>query len=415
MSHVHKCGGGHESPAVRTTDAIATLTRFSRTLSTATDPAEMLQLLARASVEQLGGTGAVVLQVGEEGIARVAAHADISFPDDFSANVDEIGPELGWRLIEAAGEPFEQAHTFPLVSDGDLFGALVVLFKEGTLAEMDLHLAAGLVDLAAAMLGKAHQYIGLNRAHAELKVAHEALARTEKLRALGEMAAGISHDLKNILAPMSMQVDRLERAPQDVERVKRVAQSLKRVVKRGVDTVERLVAFSRRSPAKGAAELVDVNALMTEAIDLVRHRPGFLGATVQIDLGHPPQVMLVSSELVTALVNIIVNAFEALPSKGGSVAFRTGASAHGAWMQVQDTGSGIPDEVRRRLFEPFFTTKGMNGTGLGLSMVYAFVQRYAGHIDVQSASGQGTTITLTFPSAPEQHEHPGAPAPTGAR
>jgi signal transduction histidine kinase len=212
---------------VGTTDAIATLTRFSRTLSTATDPAEMLQLLARASIEQLGASGAVVLQVGEEGIARVAAHAGISIPDDFSTNVDEIGPELGRRLIEAAGEHFEQAHTFPLVSDGDLFGALVVLFREGTLAEVNLHLAAGLVDLAASMLGKAYQYIGLNRAHTELKVAHETLTRTEKLRALGEMAAGISHDLRNILAPMSMQVDRLERAPQDVERVKQVAQSLR--------------------------------------------------------------------------------------------------------------------------------------------------------------------------------------------
>ena len=143
---------------VGTTDAIATLTRFSRTLSTATDPAEMLQLLARASIEQLGASGAVVLQVGEEGIARVAAHAGISIPDDFSTNVDEIGPELGRRLIEAAGEHFEQAHTFPLVSDGDLFGALVVLFREGTLAEVNLHLAAGLVDLAASMLGKAYRY-----------------------------------------------------------------------------------------------------------------------------------------------------------------------------------------------------------------------------------------------------------------
>jgi signal transduction histidine kinase len=118
-----------------------------------------------------------------------------------------------------------------------------------------------------------------------------------------------------------------------------------------------------------------------------------------MELGAPPQVVLASSELMTALVNILANALDALPPEGGTVTIRTGSSANGAWVEVQDAGSGMSDEVRRHLFEPFFTTKGKQGTGLGLSMVYAFVQRQAGHIDVQSTPGRGTTITLTFPAA----------------
>ena len=98
---------------------------------------------------------------------------------------------------------------------------------------LDLQLAAGLVDLAAAMLGKAYQRTRLNRAHAELKATHEMLARTEKLRALGEMAAGISHDIKNILGPLYFQVDLLERAPDDADRVLKAAERLKRFLKRG--------------------------------------------------------------------------------------------------------------------------------------------------------------------------------------
>jgi signal transduction histidine kinase len=330
----------------------------------------------------------------------VAAQAGVSLPTGFRSEADEIGSELGRKLIEAAKEPFEHAQTLPLVSDGDLFAALVLLFrKEAMRGEIDLQLAEGLVDLAAAMLGKAYQHTRLNRAHAELKATHEMLARTEKLRALGEMAAGISHDIKNILGPLYMQVDLLEQAPHDADRVLKAAQRLKRVLKRGIDTAERLRGFSRQSPEDKLLQLVDLNSLATEAIELVAPRVGPSRANIQMELGAPPQVMLASSELMTALVNILVNAVDALPPEGGTVTIRTGSSACGAWVEVQDAGSGMSDEVRRHLFEPFFTTKGKQGTGLGLSMVYAFVQRQAGHIDVQSTPGQGTTITLTFPAA----------------
>ena len=383
-----------------TPSAIATLTRLGRMLSTATDPAEMLQVLARASVEHLGASGAVVLQIGENELACVAAQAGVSLPASFRADADEIGPELGKKLIEVAEETFEYAQTLPLVSDGDLFAALVLLFRrEAPRREIDLQLAAGLADLAAAMLGKAYQHIRLNRAHSELKATHEMLARTEKLRALGEMAAGISHDIKNILGPLYFQVDLLERAPDDADRVLKAAERLKRILKRGIDTAERLRGFSRQSPDEGLLELADLNALATEAIDLVGPRVEPSRANIQIELGTPPHIVLASSELMTALVNLLVNALDALPPEGGTVAVRTGSSADGAWVQVQDAGSGMSDEVRRHLFEPFFTTKGKQGTGLGLSMVYAFVQRHAGHIDVESALGQGTTITLTFPAA----------------
>ena len=96
-------------------------------------------------------------------------------------------------------------------------------------------------------------------------------------------------------------------------------------------------------------------------------------------------------------MNLIVNAQEALPLEGGRITVRTGTSIEGGWLQVADTGVGMPPEVKQRLFEPFFTTKGEKGTGLGLAMVDTFVRRSGGSITVDSEPGTGTTFTLRFP------------------
>jgi signal transduction histidine kinase len=100
---------------------------------------------------------------------------------------------------------------------------------------------------------------------------------------------------------------------------------------------------------------------------------------------------------VSALVNLIVNAIEAM--NGGTITLRTGVGDDGVWVQVSDNGPGMPPDVERRIFEPFFTTKGSEGTGLGLAMVYACMQRQGGTVKVETAEGKGTTFTLSFPKA----------------
>ncbi len=364
----------------------------------------MLRLIAQASVDELGADGAIVLQIDERGCALVAGRRGVDLSQEPSIDLDEVGPELGKKLIAAATEHFDHAHTIPLVSDGGLFGAIVLLFRgEAALDEERIVVAGGFADLAASMLHKVYQYEKLRRADAEVRAAHEVLLRTEKLRALGEMAAGISHDLKNILSPLKMQAQVLRQSPTKPELVLKMAQGIDRVITRGVDMIERLRDFSRQSPEASGAERSDLNDLAREAVELVAHIE-HTRAQICLEPGETHPVMVAQSELVSAIVNLVKNALDALANEAGTIVVRTGSSTYGAWVQVEDTGGGIPDEVRSRLFEPFFTTKGKSGTGLGLSMVYALVERYAGRIDVESTPGTGTTITLTFPRAPAEHD-----------
>jgi signal transduction histidine kinase len=119
---------------------------------------------------------------------------------------------------------------------------------------------------------------------------------------------------------------------------------------------------------------------------------------LETELGAPPPVLARPAELTTAVMNLVVNAFEAMPG-GGRITIRTGAEDGRSWLSVEDTGPGMPPDVEQRVFEPFFTTKGDLGTGLGLAMVYACVTRHAGTISLTTAPGKGAKFLLQFPAA----------------
>jgi signal transduction histidine kinase len=174
---------------------------------------------------------------------------------------------------------------------------------------------------------------------------------------------------------------------------------MKQVVKRGTETVERLRFFGHQS-REVATEVVDLDVLVDESAALCRPRLGENSRVfLEVVHGGPVQVRVRGAEVVTALMNLIVNAQEAMPPEGGTITVRTGTSSEGGWLQVADTGLGMPPEVKQHLFEPFFTTKGEKGTGLGLAMVDTFVRRSGGSISVESEPGEGTTLTLRFPLA----------------
>lgn len=378
--------------------SLETVLRFSRLVVAATDPDEILRLLASWAVERLRAAGAAVLLVTGAREAKLAALAGPLSLGRFSVDADDLGPAAGQELARLAG--FKSSRTIPLVADGDLFGVLVLLFDGPVSDEAPgVVLAHALSDLAAIALGRARDYQRLSRALEERNAARDELARTEKLRALGQMAAGISHDLRNLLNPLGLQLQLLRKQAHDPARVEKVVSRLERVYRRGLDTVERLRLFSRQSPEGELAELADLDVLAGEAVELSSHRVHATQVELRVERGRPPPVHLPTSELVAAIVNLVSNAIDALPAGGGTVTLRTGESEAGAWIQVRDTGTGIPDEVRAHLFEPFVTTKGKKGTGLGLWMVRDFVERHGGTIAVQSERGQGTTITLAFPPA----------------
>lgn len=235
----------------------------------------------------------------------------------------------------------------------------------------------------------------------KLRRAEAALAQSEKLRALGQMAAGIAHDLKNLLNPLSMRLQLLDR--QVVRNAKEATaqnvQEMRNILRTGVETIDRLQSFSRQTP-EARSEAVNLDRIGHEAIEIARPRMAASPGTpcaLREELGAPPPIRGNASELLLAIVNLICNSIDAMPT-GGIIKLRTSASKGGALIEVIDNGPGMTPEVEKRVFEPFFTTKGEGGTGLGLAMVYSTVLRHAGAISLATEVGKGTTFSLWFPA-----------------
>jgi PAS domain S-box-containing protein len=231
----------------------------------------------------------------------------------------------------------------------------------------------------------------------ERKRLEASLHRGEKLRALGELAAGIAHDLRNIYNPIALNVrllrSRFERREDGDELLTRIEDALRTAQ----ETVESLRGFSKEEPER-PPEAGDLNRLVDAAIGICLPRIR-THASIEIrrERDETPSVLVRGSELVNAVVNLVVNALEALPAKG-TITARTGRAEGGGFVEVEDDGPGMPPETEHRAFEPLFTTKA-DGTGLGLAIVYAFVQRSGGRVTLRTALGRGTSIRLWFPEA----------------
>jgi signal transduction histidine kinase len=383
--------------------SVATLVRLSRAVTTGGANDAILPLVTEAAMVHFQARGAAVVAVTPNG--GVALEAAQGLPDGFAARlgeVDAFDPELEERVVQALGEPGTQARTFPLVSAGDLYGTLIVVLDAGRELDEEAHaLLEGLADLGGTALARSAHDAELARSRRELRASRDLLERTHKLRALGEMAAGISHDLKNILNPLSLHLQFLKRAvpKEDVDSQQSIA-DMQHVLRRGLETIERLRAFSRQAPA-GNPDLVDLPQLAKEALEICRPRLRVRhDKHVQLvgNTEPAPRVRMRASDGVAAVVNLLVNAIEAVEEQGGAVEITTGELDGGAFLRVRDDGPGMPPDVEARVFEPFFTTKGEEGTGLGLAMVYAFVQRSRGRLSLETAPGAGASFTLWFPA-----------------
>ncbi len=384
--------------------SIDVLVRFSRLASEASTGAQILPLLADAAIDHVQADGSVVVELTGTGSARVAASREVPPAlATWTGEADDVDSELGTRFVKQSGERFARAFSLVLVSSGGLFGALVLLFVGDH--EPDprrLNIAHGIADLAAVAMGRAAQMAQLAKANAELRASREALARTEKLRALGQMAAGLSHDLKNILNPLSMHAQIVKRAMAkgNTEQATASLDEMGAVIRRGVETIDRLRAFSRQTPETRAAQ-VDLNALAREATEIARPRMSGKVAALSrltLELGTVPPVVGRAEEIVAAVVNLVVNAIDAMAG-GGTITVSTATREGRGCVIVADDGPGMPPEVQARVFEPFFTTKGAEGTGLGLANVFATMQRHGGSVTLETEPGQGATFTLSFPPA----------------
>jgi signal transduction histidine kinase/CheY-like chemotaxis protein len=272
------------------------------------------------------------------------------------------------------------------------------------------------------------QNLALQRAYDDLRQTQAAIMQQERLRALGQMASGIAHDINNAISPASLYVESvLEKESGLSPRSREYLTTVLRAVDDVAQTVSRLREFYRQREPQLVLTPVAVNPLAGQVAELTRARWGepspqraaAIEMKLQLAPALPP-IMCVESEIREALTNLVFNAVDALPD-GGTITLRTRLMerpAPGAGpepevrvcLEVSDTGMGMDEETKRRCLEPFYTTKGERGTGLGLAMVYGTVQRHGAEIEIDSRPGHGTTFRLVFPPPPDTVEFPAAAA-----
>ncbi|KQM77366.1 PAS domain-containing protein [Xylophilus sp. Leaf220] len=245
---------------------------------------------------------------------------------------------------------------------------------------------------------------------AELLRAEEALRQAQKLEAVGQLTGGVAHDFNNLLTVIGTSVELMRRKNLPEERRRKYLEAIADTVRRASRLTAQLLAFARRQPLR--PEVFDVSRQVAGVAELVRP---LVGGRVQIRIegdAAPHLADADASQFETALVNLAVNARDAMDGEGelrvrieavdALPALRGQPARPGRFVavSVQDTGSGIPADKMELIFEPFYTTKEVGkGTGLGLSQVFGFAQQSGGDIAVQSTPGEGTTFTLYLPQA----------------
>ncbi len=234
----------------------------------------------------------------------------------------------------------------------------------------------------------------------ERRRAGDRMAQSDKLRAVGELAAGVAHNLNNSLTVIQGRAQLLQRRAAD-EATSKSLETIIQAVADGAQTLRRILDFARREQSKEFAPL-DLTELVKTSVEIAKPKwqrksgPGPGCVNVHIETRGPVRVLGEKAELREVVMNLLFNAVDAMPD-GGDIEVGTRAELDSACFWVADTGVGMSPETAARIFEPFYTTKGEGGTGLGLSASHGIITRHHGQIMVVSEPGLGTRFEIRLP------------------
>jgi signal transduction histidine kinase/ActR/RegA family two-component response regulator/uncharacterized membrane protein affecting hemolysin expression len=305
----------------------------------------------------------------------------------------------------------------PLNVEHRVFGVLIAARHEkDVFSSPDCEFLKHLCEHVALATQQAQLYGALQQAYDDLRQSQHTVLQQERLRALGQMASGIAHDINNAISPVALYTESLlEREPDLSARARGYLTTIQRAIEDVASTVARMREFYRPRESQLLLARLSVNTLVQQAVELTRPRwsavPQQKGISIDLQLNLEPktvEIMGADGEIRDALTNLIFNAVDAMP-EGGIITVRTAlievpaitpgeTSTKQVYIEVSDTGIGMDEETRRRCLEPFFTTKGERGTGLGLAMVYGMIQRHSAELEVISEPGVGTTMRVIFPA-----------------
>lgn len=300
------------------------------------------------------------------------------------------------------------------------YGRVVTgLRKDGTTFPIELSVGEAVSNGKRVFTGFIRDLTSRHRIEAELR-------QSQKMEAIGQLTGGLAHDFNNLLAVISGNLEMLEeRLASDEQRS--LLSEARAAAEDGAKLTAQLLAFGRRQPLN--SQPVDVGSLLSGFSGLLRRTLGEAIELQTVVTGRQARALVDGSQLQNALLNLSLNARDAMPG-GGRLTIEISQvmldvdysqmdpevrPGRYILVSVKDNGVGMPADVRERAFEPFFTTKGATaGTGLGLSMVYGFVKQSAGHVQLDSERGKGTTVRIFLPAAEDLAKEPGEGADTRA-
>lgn len=301
----------------------------------------------------------------------------------------------------------------------------LVIERTAQLAQANTQLAADVAQRRNAEAQLRQRNGDLESLNAQLTQAHEQLVQSEKLASIGQLAAGVAHEINNPIGYVHSNIGTLQtyltdlfallgvyeqrptdpdieamRRKVDIEFLREDIPCLIRESQEGIGRVKKIVQdlkdFSRVESTQ-EWQLANLHQGIDSTLNIVNNEIKYRADVVK-EYGVLPLVECLPSQLNQVFMNLMVNAAHAMGDKHGTITIRTGVSGDQVWLEFADTGSGIAKENLSRIFDPFFTTKPVGkGTGLGLSLTYGILQKHHGHIEVQSELGKGTVFRILLP------------------
>ena len=364
---------------------------------------------------ELGLSDQASLAIDQNGLASCARGQFV-----YESDLSQVPTPFPQRLASGGLRALVIA---PLLVESRVLGVVIAARREASsFSSVDCEFIRQLSEHVALAIKQAQLRNALQEAYDDLQRSQQALVQQERLRALGQMASGIAHDINNAVSPVALYTEALlDNEPNLSTRARKYLLIIQRSIEDVARTVGRMREFSRQREAQSPLTPVALNSLVEQVIELTRARWSDMaqqrGIVVEVHrelAPNLPSIMGAENEIRDALTNLIFNAVDAIPM-GGTLTVRTrleGASQ--LVLEVVDSGCGMDEETRRRCFEPFFTTKGERGTGMGLAMVFGTIQRHGAEIEIDSEPGRGTTVRIVF-SVSEQDSTPKVAKTPGER
>ena len=378
-----------------------------------------VQLQIKGSVVDYGGKTAVLSiarditqrKRGEEERRRLATaieqSAEAVVITDTRGTIEYVNPAFEWITGYPAAEvigskpnilksgkqpPSFYAEMWTVISSGSVWtGRLTNRRKDGSLYQEEMSISPIRDEN-----GEIINFVAVKRDVSSEMELQRQLAQAQKMEAMGRLAGGVAHDFNNVLQALITHVQLIRNRPKGRKSMESSIQEIEDLIGRGASLTRQLLIFSRRETVK--PEHLDLNEQVREAGRMLQR---LVKENIKLSIALAPQRLQVTADrgqLDQVLMNLVVNASDAMPD-GGHLTIRTGsADPDRVWLSVSDTGTGIPDAIRESIFEPFFTTKAPGkGTGLGLSVVNGIVAQHGGTVEVESEMGRGTTFRVSLP------------------